>query len=250
MNAPDSRSDDSADRRPLTIAAGLAAGLAAVVVLVLVAGGDDDPQSTQATTAAGTTSPASQDQLELPGTRFGYLPPGFPIDQREGAPLPGGESDLAEASAEAGCDLQTDLPDEGNAHFESERKQPDYATDPPTSGDHFANPAEAGVGAFADGAFMDAPPDNRLVHSLEHGRVLIQYSPELAEADQLALKGLWDSDSPGVILFPNSEMPYEVAATAWTQLIGCTDFDGDATIGALGAFRDEFRGRGPEPVPY
>ena len=53
-----------------------------------------------------------------------------------------------------------------------------------------------------------------------------------------------------MLLFPNEEMPYEVAATAWTQLLGCDTYDGEATIEALGAFRDEFLGRGPEAVPF
>ena len=30
----------------------------------------------------------------------------------------------------------------------------------------------------------------------------------------------------------------------------CETFEGDATLAALSAFRSEFRGRGPEPVPF
>jgi hypothetical protein len=52
-----------------------------------------------------------------------------------------------------------------------------------------------------------------------------------------------------MLLFPNPEMSYEVAATAWTQLLGCNRFDGAATLDALRAFRDAYRGRGPEDVP-
>ena len=52
-----------------------------------------------------------------------------------------------------------------------------------------------------------------------------------------------------MLLFPNPEMPYDVAATAWTQMIGCPTYDGQATIDALRAFRDTYRGQGPEPVP-
>ena len=64
------------------------------------------------------------------------------------------------------------------------------------------------------------------VHSLEHGRIEIQYSPDLSEADQLALKGVFDESPDGMLLFPNSEMPYDVAVTAWTQLLGCPKYDG------------------------
>ena len=63
------------------------------------------------------------------------------------------------------------------------------------------------------------------VHSLEHGRIEIQYSPDLPE-DQLALKGVFDESPAGMLLFPNTDMPYEVAATAWTQLMGCKEYEG------------------------
>ena len=44
-------------------------------------------------------------------------------------------------------------------------------------------------------------------------------------------------------------MPYEVAATAWTQLIGCPTYEGAATLDAIRDFRDIYRGQGPEDVP-
>ena len=172
------------------------------------------------------------------------------VDEREGTPPPAGGADLEAAAEEASCELQLDLPDEGNDHFTNPDKEPDYGTTPPTSGPHLGVVDEVGVGAFADGAFLDAPPDNRVVHSLEHGRVAIQYSPDLSEEEQLALKGLFDDDRPGVLLFPNPDMPYAVATTAWTQLMGCDTYEGESTLEAVAAFRDEFRGKGPEAVVY
>ena len=47
------------------------------------------------------------------------------------------------------------------------------------------------------------PAEIDFVHSLEHGRMEIQYSPELPEQDQLALKGLYDTMYGGALLFPN-----------------------------------------------
>ena len=45
-----------------------------------------------------------------------------------------------------------------------------YKTNPPTSGDHDPTPAEDGVYE------ADSPPDvEQSVHSLEHGRINIQY---------------------------------------------------------------------------
>jgi hypothetical protein len=51
-----------------------------------------------------------------------------------------------------------------------------------------------------------------------------------------------------MLIFPNDEMPYEVAATAWRQTLGCDSYEGTATLDAIRAFRSEYRARGPEPV--
>jgi hypothetical protein len=50
-------------------------------------------------------------------------------------------------------------------------------------------------------------------------------------------------------MFPNSEMPYDVAVTSWTQLMGCPKYEGAATLDAIRNFRDTYIGLGPEPLP-
>ncbi|MGH6885827.1 MAG: DUF3105 domain-containing protein, partial [Geminicoccales bacterium] len=165
-------------------------------------------------------------------------------DGRPGTPPPPVEqADLEAVAREAGCELRLDLPDEGSTHFEAPSEAPDYETSPPTSGDHIVSPLQQ-----ADGAYSETVGAPFAVHALEHGRIEIQYSPDLPEQDQLALKGLFDEDPAGMLLFPNPEMPYDVAATAWTQLAGCDRYEGRATLDALRAFRDIYRGQGPEPV--
>lgn len=162
-------------------------------------------------------------------------------DGREGTPPPAvAQGDMEAAAEEAGCELQLDNEDEGSDHLTKDF--PEYETQPPTSGNH--HPAQQ-----ADGAYTEQVPAEYAIHSMEHGRVAIQYSPDLPEADQLELKGLFDESPGGMLLFPNPEMPYEVAATAWTQLVGCERYEGPATIDAIRAFRDTYRGQGPEPVP-
>jgi hypothetical protein len=49
-----------------------------------------------------------------------------------------------------------------------------------------------------------------------------------------------------MLLFPKDQMPYQVAATAWTQMIGCKRYEGNKTLDAIRDFRDQYRGRGPE----
>jgi hypothetical protein len=164
-------------------------------------------------------------------------------DGREGTPPPEiQQGDLQKAADEASCELKLDLSDEGNEHISDEKDIPDYGTNPPTSGNH--NPQQ-----LADGAYGEMPEPWWFVHSLEHGRVEIQYSPDLDEQDQLAIKGVFDQRPDGVLLFPNDDMPYEVAVTAWTQLMGCPKYEGAATLDAIRDFRDTYIGLGPEPLP-
>lgn len=231
----------SASERRRLIAGYAVAGLivVAIVVGIVVAvtsgGGDSDAGIPD---TSGAEANASIEPLS--GSVNGYTP-----DTRAGTPPPELTiGDLPTAAKEAGCDLQEDLPDEGNAHLAPNADPPEYKTNPATSGGHITSPLQQ-----ADGAYSDEVEAKYVVHALEHGRVAIQYSPDLPEADQLRLKGIFDESPDGMLLLPNSEMPYDVAATAWTQLIGCDSFEGAATIDALRDFRDIYRGQGPENVP-
>lgn len=160
-------------------------------------------------------------------------------DERDGAELPEIEIGDLEASAKAaGCQLRTNLPDEGNTHIPPDAPDPKYKTNPPTSGDHDPTP-------LADGAYLETPPKRNALHSLEHGRVNIHYSPDLPEGDQLLLKGLLDLTPDYLLLFPNPEIPGAVAVANWTNLLTCRGWD-DATLDAVRNFSDSFREVGPE----
>jgi Protein of unknown function (DUF3105) len=207
----------------------LGAAVLGGLVIVIASGGDGGD---------GDSGPEAAHIVPETGT----VPPDAEPDGREGTtPPPIERADLEEAAQVAGCELRLDLPDEGNTHLRPDQETPEYETNPPTSGDHDQAPT-------ADGAYLETPEVTMAVHSLEHGRIAIQYSPDLAEGEQLALKGLFDDDPEGMLLFPNAEMPYEVAATTWTNLIGCDTYS-DSALAAIMAFRDRFRGRGPERVP-
>lgn len=215
------------------VAGGLTLAVAVGIFVALASGGGDEENQ-----VGGEEIPENS-HIELgSGNLHGYAP-----DGREGTPPPPLEQgDLEVAARAAGCKLRLDLPDEGSDHVTDESEIPDYGTNPPTSGNHHPEP-------IADGAYSEFPQPWHFLHSLEHGRIDVQYSPELPEADQLELKGLFEEDFNAMVLFPNPEMPYAVAATAWTQLLGCPTYEGRATIDAIRAFRDNFRGQGPEAVP-
>jgi hypothetical protein len=229
----------AAERRRLMLGYAVAGvlTLAVVVGIVIVIAGSGDGDEV---TFDGEELPEAAHIEVQSGSVNGFAP-----DGREGTPPPAvQQGDLEIAAREAGCELDLDLPDEGNTHLRPNQDPPNYETDPPTSGNHIVPPRQQ-----ADGAYSEYPDPVFTVHSLEHGRIALQYSPDLAEDEQLELKGLFDEDFDGMLLFPNPEMPFAVAATAWTQMIGCPTYEGQATLDALRAFRDTYRGQGPEPVP-
>jgi hypothetical protein len=172
---------------------------------------------------------------------------GVAPDERAGtAPPPVKVANLAAAAKQAGCELRLRLPDEGHEHIPPGSPTPKYKTQPPTSGPHVEPPYQQ-----ADGAYTETPAEIDFVHSLEHGRLEIQYSPDLAEGEQLALKGLFDTMYGATLLFPNDNMPYEVAATAWTNLLGCHAYKGAITLDAIRDFgKATWSKYGGEPARY
>lgn len=214
------------------VAGALIAVIVAGIVVAVMNSGGGAAEDAEVNEAAGID----------PNTGASHMLADLTPDEREGTPPPPVEQAAPERAAqEAGCELELGLEDEGNAHIPEGAKPPDYETTPPASGDHSAE-------NLPDGAYLDPPNPVNSLHSLEHGRVAIQYDPDLPAEDQLALKGLFDSDPQGMLMFPNPDMRYEVAATAWTNMLTCERYD-PAVIDALRAFRDEFRGLGPEDVP-
>ncbi len=195
------------------------------IYFALTAGGNEDPG------AAHLATPSS-------GSSNGVQP-----DERIGTPVRTGITDLDEAAKAAGCVVQADLPNEGQDHLTRDDPMPTYKTVPPTSGPHIGPPLQQ-----ADGAYSETPLPEDVVHSLEHGRIAIQYDPNLPEDAQLELKGLYDSAYSGALLFPNPDIPYAVAATAWTNLIGCKQYEGLKTIEAIRAFGIANQGKAPEPL--
>jgi hypothetical protein len=152
------------------------------------------------------------------------------------APPPQKISNLEQAAKAAGCKLENP-PIEGRTHVTKKVK---YHTNPPTSGNHYPIPQD-------DGVYTKTPPFNHLVHTLEHGRVEIQYAPTL-DPKRIAQLGGFYNDSPAyMVLFPNASMPYRVAVTAWGHLAGCKRVS-DRTFDVIRAFKQRYLGQAPEPL--
>jgi len=163
-----------------------------------------------------------------------------------GADIPEREvADLEEAAKAAGCKL-VHAPNEGAGHDEREFQPSDYKQNPPTSGTHFPQWAQDGV--YEPG---NTPALGELVHTLEHGRINIQYKPGTPERTIRQLETLYNEMDGGyhLLLYENQTgMPFEVAATTWDQQLGCPKMN-PKVFDAIRAFRDEYIDKGPEKVP-
>ena len=197
--------------------------VAVVLAVVILAGGDDSGDSASASVLpSGGSVPEIRDDVEL------------------------------EAAAKAaGCELKS-YPAKGREHLTDLEQRVNYASDPPTSGNHDQEWAE-------DGAYGENPPDvKEVVHSLEHGRIVIWFKPKLPADQRANLKAFYDDDVYQMLILPDaSGMKYEVAASAWNRepvpngtgrLLACPKYN-DEVFTALETFKDEHRSRGPEAVP-
>lgn len=94
-----------------------------------------------------------------------------------------------------------------------------------------------------DGSYVGRPSPSTLAstHALLHGRVLLQYQPELPAAQVASLQRFVLRDPEKVLLFANrTGMPQPVAATAYLTLMTCPRVDA-RTLVALRAFVDRRR---------
>jgi hypothetical protein len=202
-------------RMQLVFGGGIAvvAVIAVIVLVVFVLGGsDDDPE-----VAAGSAA--------IPAQKI---------------------SDVKEAAKAAGCTLKEDLANEGSGHEEKDFKPSDYKQNPPTSGNHFPQWAQDGVYNASD-----TPDLGQLVHTLEHGRIDVQYKPGTPATTVAQLETFMKENEDGyhMLLFQNStNMPFAVAATAWDQQLGCKTMN-DKVFDALRTFREAHIDKGPEVVP-
>jgi hypothetical protein len=110
-------------------------------------------------------------------------------------------------SAVEGLSAPTGVVDHGEFSRDHVDGIVDYEQTPPVGGPHQP------VWQTCD--FYDTPiPNERAVHSMEHGAVWITYSPDLA-ADQLAVIEDYADGEREVLASPFDDLPSPVVASAW-----------------------------------
>ncbi len=209
--------------RTMQIGGGVLLAIVAVVAIIFVATNSSSSSSSAGTGSASGPQAPTDPIAEIPAIK---------------------NTNLVAAARAAGCVVKT-TPSEGRSHVETPVK---YHTNPPTSGNH--NPVPALDGVYAPG---NTPTPEHFVHALEHGRIELQYKKGSSRKTRLQMQSLLAesfNDHPGgykMLLFENNtNMPYAVAATAWTHLIGCPTVT-DKTWDALRDFRNTYVDKGPEP---
>lgn len=121
-------------------------------------------------------------------------------------------------------------------HVQHGEQHPPYNSNPPTSGPHFAQPANWG-------SYREGLADETLVHNLEHGGIWISYRDN-DEAMIQQLEDIARRYSSHVILTyrPTNDSP--IAVAAWGRLLKLDTVDS----GQIYNFIARYRFKGPENV--
>jgi hypothetical protein len=126
--------------------------------------------------------------------------------------------------------------DPGRSHVNN----PTYAVNPPAGGDHDPVPAAAGIYT------ANPPSDGHLVHSLEHGYVIIWFDPTTEAADLQDIEAAALKYPADTLVVPRTGMPAPVVATAWHHRLLCQGLNSSALVN----FVAEWRNQGPERIPH
>ena len=155
------------------------------------------------------------------------------------------EADLKKAAAAAGCKL-VDAENEGAGHEEKDFKASDYKQNPPTSGAHFPTWYEDGI--YNAG---DTPELGRLVHTLEHGRINIQYKPGTPATTVAQLETLVKETRRRLPHAAVREHDQDAVRRRRDRLGPPARLPDDEhkVFDAIRAFRTEYIDKGPEVVP-
>jgi hypothetical protein len=143
--------------------------------------------------------------------------------------------------------VEQTIPIQGRDHIPPGTPHEPYNSNPPTSGPHYADNMIPVPAAFYNESNM--PLDERIVHSEEHGYVIIWYNCSKApggkcDALKEAVRELRDQlGGTKLSAVPRTAMPTLLAMTSWGKLQLLDAFD----VPQITAFYRRNVGQSPEP---
>lgn len=168
------------------------------------------------------------------------------VADRQAANAPVGVS-----ASEAGCGDVEDVEATSREHLEAGSPTPQYNSNPPTNGPHAQTPADTGF-------YSVALPVEQPIHNLEHGQIVIWYSPDAPSEVKDDIEAIVEQEIAATLATPYEGLEEgNFALTAWTAGDPEDEEDnGDGHIqtceqvsqAVIDDFRTEFQGKSPEPI--
>ena len=224
----------------------------------------DQPRRVQAPQVRGTTR--SPDELQARHRAILYAIAGSGavalivvvlLIALGGAGTPSGKK-VAKLMTAAGCTFSSNkiVVPNGKTHVASLTAKFPWTTSPPDGGPHYP--------LWAVWGFYTEPVNPRMVvHNEEHGGVILWWGTKTPSATVKQLRDFYNEQTTATFGTPYANFGSRIAITAWTGNANSYQRNGDygeghiatclkwnaATKKAFTAFRNTYRGHGPEGIP-
>lgn len=126
---------------------------------------------------------------------------------------------------------------QGREHIPVGSEHPEYNSNPPTSGSHYAQPTNWGV-------YQEELEDGNVIHSMEHGGIWISYQPSIDDETKEKLEAIGKKYSGSVVVSPRSANDSLIALASWGRLEKLTSFDEALIV----EFIKRNKNKSPEPL--
>lgn len=125
---------------------------------------------------------------------------------------------------------------QGREHIAVSAAHAPYNSNPPTSGPHYAQPADWGV-------YEKELPDEQLIHNLEHGGIWISYK-DVDKDVKAKLEAIGNRFPQSVVVTPRAQNDTKIAVASWGRLQQFEQYDEQSII----KFIEANKNKSPEPL--
>jgi hypothetical protein len=128
-----------------------------------------------------------------------------------------------------------EFPIEGTTHLPMGTTV-NYQTNPPTSGDHYANPVSWGI-------YDEEVIDEAVIHSLEHGGIWISYQ-DLSKEEKAILTEIGQQNPQSTVISPRASNESKLVVVSWGKMMSLDTIDQDLTQ----KYIDTYKNQSPEKL--